>query len=244
MPSRLSRKYNIQEHAALIADDESFSLSIVGRQLKEIGIETIHAAQNGKEALGILTADFEHKIKLVVLDINMPKQNGLQVLKKIRTGWEDIERSIPAIMLTGNTDSDLVGAALALDVDSFIAKPVSKAALEKRIRNLSVEDRPIKSAEEYAAVDIEVAKKLRQRETEDKKVKGPVIRKSEEEEKKGRKVALNEVEPGSVVSETVHTSTGQVLLTAGNRLSERLLRKLKELKSVGEPLHYIWIEKE
>lgn len=234
--------YNILRHEVLVADDEEFSLSIVSRLFREIGIEEVHRASNGKEALDVLERDINHNIGLVVLDINMPKLNGLQVLKMIRTGKQGIYRSLPVVLLTGNTDRELVSAALALDADSFVAKPVSKAALENRILQISREDRPMKAVEEYEAVNVDAALKLMPKEPEQAPVKGPVIKRAPTPEKKGVRVALEDLVAGAVVAQPVLTSTKQVLLAPGIPISDRLLRKLKELDSVGESIPFVWIE--
>ena len=231
----------ILEGAIIVADDELFSQSIVVRQVKEMGADNILRASDGRECIQLLENDFNKEVSLIVLDINMPKMNGLQVLKMIRSGAIECERDIPIIMLTGNTDRELVSAAMALDADSFLAKPVSKASLVNRVRALSDEIRVMKTAEEYLSVDIGAALKLGASDKDDKPVKGKIIR-EEETAKKGRRYPRGDVPIGSVVSEPVFTSSGQILIGEGVVINDRLKRKLEELASVGENIGFIWVE--
>lgn len=236
------RMADILTGSVLVADDELFSQTIVVRMVKEISANEVERSSDGLQALKVLETDISQKISLLILDINMPKYNGLQVLKAIRTNDVKCDRGLAVIMLTGNTDKELVGAALALDVDAFLAKPVSKAALESRIKAISKEERPLKTVEEYAAVDIDAALKFKADDKEDKPVTGKIIR-SNDDDKKGRKYPREEVPVGSTVTEVVYTSNGQVLIGEGFVINERLKRKLAELASIGEDIPFIWAEK-
>ncbi|RED53521.1 response regulator [Aestuariispira insulae] len=227
----------------VVADDEMFSQSIIVRQVKEIGAELILRAADGRECVQLLENDFNNEVSLILLDINMPKMNGLQVLKMVRTGAIECERDIPVIMLTGNTDRELVSAAMALDADSFLAKPVSKASLANRIHALSEEMRTIKPADDYLSVDIGSALRLKTGNKEDKPVTGKVI-KDDESVKKGRRYPRSDVPIGSIVSEPIYTSTGQVLIGEGVVINARLKRKLEELATVGENIGFIWVEED
>ena len=63
----------------------------------------------------------------------MPELHGLQLLKAVRTSQYGITRATPVTLLTGYSDKSLVDVALALDVNAFLVKPVSKGAFSARI---------------------------------------------------------------------------------------------------------------
>ena len=83
----------------------------------------------------------------------MPPQGGLELLRQIRTAsLVDIAASLPFIMLTGHAASDVVTAALQLDVNAYIVKPASSAKLTDAIRKALAKPITPKSARHYEAV--------------------------------------------------------------------------------------------
>ena len=137
----------------LVADDVMYSRSIVRWLLRDFGDPRVHQAANGKEALGYLRVG----VDAVISDFNMPEMQGLELLKAVRTGQQNINRATPFAMLTAYSDKHLVDVALALDVNAFLIKPVSKRAfstrLERMLRQLKAEEW-LKSAEQYDEIDV------------------------------------------------------------------------------------------
>src|SRR6202451_4072683 len=117
----------------LVADDESFSLQIISRMLREMGCTDLLGADGGPRCVNMLRGDSPPGVKLAILDFNMPEINGLQILKLIRTVGAGGPRDLPGVMRTGTADGGLVTAAVALDVGAFVVKPVSKAMLATRL---------------------------------------------------------------------------------------------------------------
>ena len=120
---------NLSGRSILLADDVTYSRSAVLWLLKDFGEPTVTQAANGKEALGYLRGG----VDLIISDFNMPEMHGLELLKAVRTGQHGIERATTFAMLTAYSDKHLVDTALALDVNAFLVKPVSKQALAERL---------------------------------------------------------------------------------------------------------------
>ena len=123
-----------------------------------MGDPEVHQAENGTEALEVLQS--EGPIDFVLSDFKMPGFNGLQLLKAIRTGQTAARRETPFAMLTGYSDRHLVDMALALDVNAFLAKPISKKTLAARLNKMLSRDEaetPVKPAEVYENIAIEEA---------------------------------------------------------------------------------------
>ena len=146
-------KTDLSSHTILLVDDVVFSRQTVFKMLIGMGTPTVLHAEDGNEALDVLhknpTVDF------VISDYNMPKFNGLQLLKAIRTGKTDIKRETLFAMLTGYSDSHLVDMALALDVNAFLTKPVSKKILSVRLEKMLAQDggkKALKPADAYEDV--------------------------------------------------------------------------------------------
>ena len=109
----------------LVVDDETRMRKLVGDFLKKNGYQVIEAA-DGSEALDIF---FEQQdIALVILDVMMPKMDGWQVCKELRT-----YSKVPIIMLTAKSEErdELLG--FELGVDEYITKPFSPKILVARV---------------------------------------------------------------------------------------------------------------
>ncbi|MBM94035.1 MAG: DNA-binding response regulator [Legionellales bacterium] len=107
----------------------------LGQSLKE-GLE-IHGyridwVQDGQFALTALQTTSEH-FDLAILDINMPKLSGLEVLKKIR----DAQNALPVIILTAKDEIDHRVKGLDCGADDYIVKPFDLNELCARIRSIA-----------------------------------------------------------------------------------------------------------
>ena len=111
----------------LIVDDESRVRKLIKDFLTKENYQTLEAA-DGEEALKVFQ-DNEAKIKLVLLDVMMPKLDGWSVLRQIRQ-----ISNVPVIMLTarGEEQDQLFG--FELGVDRYIPKPFSPRLLVARIK--------------------------------------------------------------------------------------------------------------
>ncbi|MBL8672597.1 MAG: response regulator [Alphaproteobacteria bacterium] len=146
----------LAKRSFLVVEDESFTRTIVLTILRDLGASESFAAANGAEAT-IMLSEKAKDIDAVVCDFNMPKMNGIELLQAIRSGRTGARRELPFAMLTGSSDRALVGAAIALDVNAFLVKPVAKRALAERLGRILKERRQLKSAAAYAFVDADFA---------------------------------------------------------------------------------------
>ena len=110
----------------LIVDDESRMRKIIKDFLTQKGYSTLEAA-DGEEALKVFEENQNH-IKLILLDVMMPKLDGWSVLRQIRQ-----TSKVPIIMLTarGEEQDELFG--FELGVDEYISKPFSPKILVARV---------------------------------------------------------------------------------------------------------------
>ena len=137
-------------HNFLVVDDESFSRGIVRRILVGLGAE-VQGVADGEAAIDALRKS-DSGVHCIITDFNMPKMNGLELLKAIRIGTAGIRRELPVVMLTGHSDTDLLGTALALDANGFIVKPVSQKTLSERLVRVMREPQPIRPALAYKVI--------------------------------------------------------------------------------------------
>lgn len=112
----------------LIVDDEPTIRAMISRALKEIG--ATHLAETGYEALHILTLHPE--IRIVLLDLHMPGQHGLNTLKEMRAARPDV----PVIIVTGY-DAEIPPQLLAKGSGvQLIKKPFALEELRKVVADV------------------------------------------------------------------------------------------------------------
>lgn len=100
----------------LVADDSAIIRKLV-RNLAEKAGSQLFEAQDGAEALKIIQ---EQEIDLLILDINMPKINGIQVLQALRA--HDRYKQLPVVMLTTSSNAHDVSQAIAGRVLAYLLK--------------------------------------------------------------------------------------------------------------------------
>jgi len=109
----------------LVADDETRLVHLVRTYLERAGYRVI-VAYDGVQAL----AQFERQTPdLIVLDLNMPELDGLEVARRIR-----LQSNVPIIMLTARSEETDRVVGLELGADDYVVKPFSLRELVARVR--------------------------------------------------------------------------------------------------------------
>ncbi len=121
---------NTKTATILVVDDEANNRNVVAAQLKSEGYAIISAA-SGEEALRLVDKQLPD---LILLDVMMPGISGFDVAEILKC--EERTSAIPIIMLTALGDSNARLSALNFGAEEFLTKPVAKAELLARIRNL------------------------------------------------------------------------------------------------------------
>jgi DNA-binding response OmpR family regulator len=109
----------------LLVDDEDSVQKLLSYPLERDGFRVVHA-RDGEEALARFA---EEDIDLVVLDLMLPKLDGLEVCKRLRA-----DSTVPIIMLTARDDELDKVLGLELGADDYITKPFSIREFRSRIR--------------------------------------------------------------------------------------------------------------
>ncbi|AIQ44377.1 response regulator transcription factor [Paenibacillus sp. FSL R7-0297] len=111
----------------LIVDDDHEIAGLIGVYLRNEGYH-IHTAQDGIEALQFME---RHSIDLVILDIMMPKMNGLEVCREIRK-----EQETPVLMLSAKAEDMDKIMGLMTGADDYMIKPFNPLELTARVKAL------------------------------------------------------------------------------------------------------------
>jgi DNA-binding response OmpR family regulator len=134
----------------LVVDDDLELLRLIAFALRQAGYMVLEA-QDGPQALAVFERE---RPDLVVLDVNLPRLNGFEVLKKIRS----ISEGLPVMMLTVRTGEEDQVRGLDLGADDYLGKPFSPRTLLARVRALlrrAGVDRPAPLAAGDLLLDLE-----------------------------------------------------------------------------------------
>ncbi len=110
----------------LLVEDNPMDLDLTLRAFnKKKFSNTIQIARDGEEALAFFARweAGEPQPAVILLDINLPKVNGLEVLQKLKE--HPVFRRIPVVVLTSSRENSDLNTAYDLGVNSYIEKPVS-----------------------------------------------------------------------------------------------------------------------
>ncbi len=214
----------------VLAEDDGFLRRTFGQVLAGLNLKNISMAENGKEALSLMTRD---NIGLLITDIQMPRMNGLELIRQIRIGNAACDRDTRIIVLTSFSTAEVVSASLALDVNGFLVKPISPANTAEKISVALKERVCLKEASAYQEVDtdLESIALVNSNRSDDASTSIPG---QEGRKPYGRKVNLKHLEPGMCLSEHLRSKCGVVLVACGQELSESLINRINELEEVIE----------
>ncbi len=112
----------------LVVDDDELSRGLNALHFSRVGY-AVTQVSNGADALAMLAAQ---PYSLVLLDIDMPQMNGIEVLAEIRKLKSVLE--LPVIMVTANAHEASVVTALGLGANDYLVKPLNMQVAQARVR--------------------------------------------------------------------------------------------------------------
>lgn len=116
---------------ALVVDDEAYFRRFLGKLLLTEGIGSVVEARDGREALDLFRIA---QPELVILDINMPRQDGIETLRALRA----LSPEVPIVMLTSVAEEAMVERCAAEGATFFIRKDVPANELIGELRDMLV----------------------------------------------------------------------------------------------------------
>ena len=127
----------------MLAEDDDGHASLIHRNLERAGlVNGFVRVRDGQEALDLLRGEGEHLGKMIegdfllLLDINMPRVDGIEVLRQVKA--DPMLATIPVIMLTTTDDPREVERCYKLGCNVYITKPVAYDRFVEAIRQLGL----------------------------------------------------------------------------------------------------------
>jgi two-component system response regulator len=134
---------NLNTVDLLLVEDNINDAELAIRELKKHNLaNNLFHVKDGEEALDFIfatgkyagTRDPKNPPKLILLDINMPKVNGIGVLQQLKSN--ELTKSIPVVILTSSKEDPDIKACYKHGVNSYIVKPVNFEGFAEAIKNL------------------------------------------------------------------------------------------------------------
>ncbi|NOX33269.1 MAG: response regulator [Deltaproteobacteria bacterium] len=123
---------NIENMSILVVDDMKSMRLTIRKMLKNLDIgKKLRFADNGKAGLEILRTT---QCDIAILDWNMPVMNGIVMLEKIRD--DKALRDMPVIMVTAESERDIVSEVAETEIDGYLLKPLTLGALDRKIKTV------------------------------------------------------------------------------------------------------------
>lgn len=121
---------NLNEFEILLVEDNPNDVELTLRALKKHNLANrVHVVKDGAEALEYIFANgayahrkVEHRPKVILLDLKLPKVDGLEVLRQIKS--DERTKIIPVVVLTSSKEEKNIVGSYRLGVNSYITKPV------------------------------------------------------------------------------------------------------------------------
>jgi len=134
---------NDQELQILLVEDNPADAELTMDALRESGlVNTVQWVKDGVEALDVLfghgatSAAESHRLRLILLDLRLPRVDGVEVLRAVRA--DQRTRRLPVVVLTSSREeSDLV-RAYDLGANSYLVKPVESEEFMKAVGELGL----------------------------------------------------------------------------------------------------------
>lgn len=134
---------NLNSVELLLVEDNINDAELAIRELKKHNLaNNLYHVKDGEEALEFIfatgryaeTRNVNHTPKLILLDIHMPKVNGIEVLEQIKSAEET--KATPVVILTSSKEDPDIKKCYNLGANSYIVKPLNFEGFAEAIKNL------------------------------------------------------------------------------------------------------------
>lgn len=215
---------------ALVIDDVSFTLQRLTKTLTQLGIPDVQASANGATACKLVETG-EFVPNLIIADFQMPEMNGLELLKRVRTGGvKGLPHDVVFVILTGFLELSRSIPAVRLGADGLLSKPLTPAVAKTKLDQLFGKnaERIVRETDHYADMLLDSGGGL----------EAEIVENPGNEEKE---FPILLVTPDAVLSRDLNYPNGELLLRKGSKINRALLSRLQEVAELSGGVHRLWV---
>jgi two-component system, response regulator len=127
----------VQPIEILLVEDDPNDVQLTLHALKRYGLTNhVRVVRDGAEALEFLFGQEMDVPKVVMLDLKLPRLNGIEVLRAVRANPRT--RTMPVVMLTSSAEAEDIAQTYALGANSYVVKPVDFEQFTEAVRQLGM----------------------------------------------------------------------------------------------------------
>lgn len=219
----------------LVVEDDDFTRKLILQVLHDLGFVHITEGNSAESAIKLLeSCTFD----LIITDIQMAGMNGLKFVQLIRTGKTHAKPESRIVVLTALSSTWVLSAALALDINGFLVKPIVPAILGEKLTQALSEKLHLHPKLAYESVKTESTGITSVDDRQSNPHRGPAItlgvRKTSSinERVKVHHLSLQELRPGMILHDGLHFSDGTLLLSPGHIFTDISINRTRDLRSL------------
>ena len=225
----------------LVIEDDEFTRKMILRVLRNLGYTDLSDTDSAESAIKLLEGN---TFDLIITDCQMDGMNGLELVKLIRSGQTPALPDTRIMILTAFSKTEVLGVALALDVNGFLVKPIVPAELDSKLANAMSERLRLRPPIAYTCINTELnaqptpatpAGRSAPSITLDKP-RTALIKENE------RQLPLRELRPGMILAADIRLIDGNLLLSSGYTLSESSINRLKDMEALLRKLMTVRVD--
>ena len=217
----------------LVVEDDEFTRKIILRVLHDFGFSNITDTDSAVSAIKLFEGN---TFDLIITDVNMSGMNGLELIRLIRSGKTHAKPETRIMVLSSFSQTQILGTALALDINGFLVKPIIPALLEEKLAQAMSEHIHLHSPLAYESVRTELKSLPSADEQPHVAPAGSAVTlgapkaASRNETRSAHRLSLYRLRPGMTLEENVYLKDGTLILSSGHILSELSINRLVDLK--------------
>lgn len=225
----------------LLVDDDDFMRQVIHQALSGLGYRNVTEEDDGSRA--------EHRLQalrydLILTDVQMPEMNGLELLKRIRCGRTGAPSDARVLIITSFSNTEVLRAAIALDVNGFLVKPMKPSSVREKISQAMRGRLKLRDSLAYEEVNTDLGTIAQ---PDEAPTHGPAspqasivlsghpcapIAHSPASHLDASHVSVFSLEPGMVLCEDLRLKDGTLILSPNHALSENTINRLMELRGL------------
>lgn len=145
-----STRLDLQRANILLVDDSSQSLELISQMLMGFRVKNIKPCRSAREARELLP---RHRFDMMVVDADLPSEDGLSLVEEIRQNTEDLNHTAPIMVVSGFTPFLRVMQARDAGANIVVKKPIAPSILLSRIEWLARNGRDFVTSDTYRGPD-------------------------------------------------------------------------------------------